>query len=416
MRSHPLPRILLVLATAGTGACGVGANVTGQLGATAVGDLSNPPAERRDGRSDIIQTCGQPSATAPPLAFARTPYLQQVTDGTADLSWVSAADASLSVTISAADGTTVVTPAATRDPTAAVAVGSSQWLAPLRPLTPATIYCYDVQGGSAASARLGFRTAPAPASGATVRFLAFGDSGGGGSDQIALRDQMATVPFDLIIHTGDIAYENGTRVEFQENFFKPYADYLQYFPVFPASGNHEYATDDAAPFREAFVLPENGGPEGKERWYSFDWGDVHFVALDTEKSGPVQAAWLDADLTANTRPWTIVYGHKPPFSSGEHGSDAGFQTSFVPLLEKHHVPLVLNGHDHDYERTKPQNGVTYVVTGGGGVGVRSVGSSPFTAVSDAVIHFVYVTVSGDQLALHAIDGLGHEFDSLVLHR
>jgi len=329
---------------------------------------------------------------------------------------VSANDASLSVTISAPDGTAVATPAATRDPTAAVATGSSQWLAPLRPLTPATIYCYDVQGGSAASARRGFRTAPAPGSGATVRFLAFGDSGGGGSDQIALRDQMATVPFDLIIHTGDIAYENGTRDEFQRNFFKPYADYLQYFPVFPASGNHEYATDDAAPFREAFVLPENGGPEGKERWYSFDWGDVHFVALDTEKSGPVQAAWLDADLTANTLPWTIVYGHKPPFSSGEHGNDGGFQTYFVPLLEKHHVPLVLNGHDHDYERTKPQNGVTYVVTGGGGVGVRSVGTSAFTAVSDAVIHFVYVTVSGDELALHAIDGLGHEFDSLVLHR
>jgi hypothetical protein len=130
----------------------------------------------------------------------------------------------------------------------------------------------------------------------------------------------------------------------------------------------------------------------------------------------VQAAWLDADLAANTLPWTIVYGHKPPFSSGEHGNDGGFQTYFVPVLEKHQVPLVLNGHDHDYERTKPQNGVTYVVTGGGGVGVRSVGTSGFTAVSDAVIHFVYVTVSSQELALHAIDGLGHEFDSLVIHR
>jgi len=416
MRSHSLPRILIVLATAGTGACGVGSNVSGQLGATAVGDLSNPPAERRDGRSDIVQSCGQSPSASTRLAFTRVPYLQHVSDGAADLSWVSGAEANLSVAISAADGTTVATPTATRDLTASVASGATQWLAPLQPLTPATIYCYDVQGGGAASGRLGFRTAPAPTTGATVRFLAFGDSGGGGSDQLALRDQMATVPFDLIIHTGDIAYETGTRAEFQENFFKPYADYLEYFPVFPASGNHEYQTEDAAPFREAFVLPENGGPDGKERWYSFDWGDVHFVALDTEKTGAVQAAWLDADLTANTLPWTIVYGHKPPFSSGEHGSDSAFQTYFVPLLEKHQVPLVLNGHDHDYERTKPQNGVTYVVTGGGGVGVRSVGSSSFTAVSDAVIHFVYVTVSGNELALHAIDGLGHEFDSLVIHR
>ena len=110
---------------------------------------------------------------------------------------------------------------------------------------------------------------------------------------------MATVPFDFMIHTGDIAYGGGTRAAFEGNFFRIYADYLKYFPVFPASGNHEYDSDDAAPFREVFVLPENGGPEGIERWYSYDWGDVHFVALDLERTGPVQAAWLDADLTAN---------------------------------------------------------------------------------------------------------------------
>jgi hypothetical protein len=416
MRSPHLPRTLLLLATAGTGACGVGANISGQLGASAQGDLSNPPAERGDGRSAIIQACGQSAPATTPYAFARTPYLQQVTDTSADLSWVSGADGTLSVAFSPTGGTALTSLTAAHDPSALVAAGSSQWVAPLHPLTPATVYCYDVQSGGAVSDRLGFRTAPAPGSGATVRFLAFGDSGGGGSDQMALRDQMATVPFDFIIHTGDIAYENGTRAELEQNFFKPYADYLKYFPVFPASGNHEYSSEDAAPFREAFVLPENGAPGGTERWYSFNWGDVHFVALDTERSGPVQAAWLDADLTANTLPWTIVYWHKPPFSSGEHGNDGGAQTYFVPLMEKHHVPLVLNGHDHDYERTKPQNGVVYVVTGGGGRGVRPVGASGFTAFSDAVIHFVYVTVSGNELALHAIDGLGDEFDSLVIHR
>jgi hypothetical protein len=413
MRSLRLPRFLL-LATAGTGACGVGPNISGQLGATAVGDLSNPPAARGDGRDAITAGCGQPAATS--LSFTRTPYLQLVTDGSADVSWVSGTDAALSVAISDIDGTVVANTTAGRDLSAMVATGSSQWITPLRPLAPSTVYCYDVESGGGGSGRLGFRTAPAAGTGATVRFLAFGDSGGGGSDQAALRDQMATVPFDFIIHTGDIAYENGTRAEFQENFFKPYADLLKYFPVFPASGNHEYVTEDAAPFREAFVLPENGGPEGIERWYSFDWGDVHFVALDTERTGPVQAAWLDADLTANTRPWTIVYGHRPPFSSGEHGNDSAFQTYFVPLLEKHKVPLVLNGHEHDYERTTPQNGVVYVVTGGGGRGVRPVGSSSFTAFSNAVIHFVYVTVSGNELALHAIDGLGDEFDSLVIRR
>ena len=118
-----------------------------------------------------------------------------------------------------------------------------------------------------------------------------------------------------------------------------------------------------------------------ELYYSFDWGNVHFVGLDTELTGPEQAAWLDADLAATDKPWKIVFGHKPPYSSGEHGSDGAFRNHFVPLIEKHGVQLVLNGHEHDYERTRPIENVTYVVTGGGGRHLRSVGTSGFTAYS-----------------------------------
>ena len=417
MQTPRLLRALSLSAIVAISACGVGPNLLGHLAATELGDVSNPPAERYDGRLTITEACGAPAPGSPmQLPFLRTPYLQQVTDGSAELGWVSAADVDLSVVVSSTDGTKVANPLAMRDPTAVVAAGASQWQAPMRSLAPATVYCYDVSAPDTAPERLGFRTAPAPGTGATVRFLAFGDSGAATSDQSALRDQMATVPFDLMVHTGDIAYGSGSRAELEHNFFKPYADYLKFFPVFPASGNHEYDSDDAAPFREAFVLPENGGPNGIERWYSFDWGDVHFVALDTERTGPLQAAWLEADLTATERSWTVVLGHRPPFSSGEHGSDGNFRTHFVPILEKHAVPLVLNGHDHAYERTTPQNGVTYVVTGGGGVGVRPVGSSDFTAFSQAVAHFVYVTVSGNEMALHAIDGIGQEFDSLSIRR
>ena len=157
-------------------------------------------------------------------------------------------------------------------------------------------------------------------------------------------------------------------------------------------------------------------PDGIERWYSFDWGDVHFVALDSERTGPVQAAWLDADLTANQLPWTIVYWHKPPFSSGEHGSDGATRAQFVPILEKHKVPLVLNGHDHDYERTTPQNGVTYVVTGGGGVGVRPVGSLDLHGLQRRG-HPLRLRDRRRQRARAARHrGLGQEFDSLVIRR
>jgi hypothetical protein len=160
---------------------------------------------------------------------------------------------------------------------------------------------------------------------------------------------------------------------------------LRSFPVFPVAGNHDYKTDDAGPFREVFALPENGGPEGTERWYSFDWGDVHFVAIDTERVGPKQAAWLDADLADNQLPWTVVFAHKSPYSSGSHGSDRNVREVFGPILEFHRVPLMLAGHDHNYERSEQINGVTYVVTGGGGRGTRAVGRSEFTAFSHDVL-------------------------------
>ncbi len=159
-----------------------------------------------------------------------------------------------------------------------------------------------------------------------------------------------------------------------------------------------------------FALP------GDERWYSYDWGRIHFVALDTEASYSRQAAWLDADLAATTLPWKVVYFHRPPYSSGQHGSDTSLRNALEPIFEKHGVQLVLAGHDHDYERMLPQPRIQYVVTGGGGIGTRPVGSSGFTAFSDAVIHFVYVESTVDEMVLHAIDGAGAEFDAVVIPR
>jgi acid phosphatase type 7 len=111
-----------------------------------------------------------------------------------------------------------------------------------------------------------------------------------------------------------------------------------------------------------------------------------------------------------------VYLHRPPFSSGEHGSNLAVREAFVPLFERHRVPLVFAGHDHDYERTIAINGVTYVVTGGGGRGTRPVGASPFTAFSESTLHFIAASVSDSALVLHAIDATGQTFDSLQLTR
>jgi acid phosphatase type 7 len=397
-------------------------NDAGRVHSDRVGDVSNPPAERVSPEEGALgASCGDAPVAgdgaggAPGTLIIRRPYLQRVAEDTATVVWTSLGEAAGELHLEGGGGPPV-TVAAVQDTSVLAARGVRQWTATLAGLRPDTRYCYEIREDGLPQARAGFTTAPAAASPLPVRFVAFGDSGGGGADQAAVTAQMATVRFDFMIHTGDIAYEEGTRAELEARFFRPYAHLLDHVAMFPASGNHDYATEGASPFREAFVLPENGGTEGRERWYSFDWGPVHLVALDTELTGAAQAAWLEADLAANRRPWVVVYGHRPPFSSGKHGSDRAFRKVFVPVLERHRVPLVLTGHEHDYERSTPQNGVTYVVTGGGGRGTRSVGSSSFTAFSSDVLHFVYITVAGDTLALHAIDASGAEFDSLVIRR
>jgi acid phosphatase type 7 len=411
MRTRVLP--LLLAATLG----GCQSNQSGDLTATRFGDLSYALDPR--GHEWGVEASCDPTPRPDPWRSQvwRRPYLQRATDVSAQVVWT--ADLQLAgaeVAVTGPGGAPVLIAPAVRDDSARPATGAVQWTAALSGLEPDTTYCYQLleAGGAVHGGR--FRTAPRPGTGTPVRFVAIGDSGTGSADQRAVRDQLKSVPFDLMVHLGDIAYETGTAMQLERNFFEIYAELLEDVPVFPASGNHEYETDDAAPFREAFVLPENGGRAGLERWYAYDWGDVHFVVLDTERVGPLQAQWLDADQAANRLPWTIVYLHRPPYSSGEHGSHGDVRRFFVPLFVKHQVPLVLAGHDHDYERSKPLDGVTYLVSGGGGRGTRKVGRSSFTAFAESVCHFLYVTVAGDQLTVHAIDGTGQEFDSLQIRR
>ncbi len=384
-------------------------NSSGNIAATKLGDTSHP-AQRGSPIDELRAACGSGAPTPAGVEIVRQPYLQQVTSTSALVGWVSLSPDGEHVEITRPDGSPVMQAIAESEDVVVRNLGETQEWARADGLTPNTIYCYQMSNGAPLSERTGFRTAPAIDDPQPVRFLAFGDSGGGGTDQRALLGQMFEFPYQMIIHTGDLAYDDGSIGQFEDNVFGVYEELFRNLPFFPAAGNHEYNTEAAVPFRSVFELP------GRETWYSYDWGRVHFAALDTEASYPMLAAWLDEDLTATTLPWKIVYMHRPPYSSGEHGSDSSLRAAIAPILEKHHVQLVLAGHDHDYERMIPQTSVAYVVSGGGGKGTRSVGSSSFTAFSEPVIHFLYGEVGVDELILHAVDATGVEFDSLVVPR
>jgi hypothetical protein len=183
---------VLSISILGLAACG---NVSGNVASTKTGDTSRP-AERRSPVDDLRAACGDGAPTAyGTTAVRRQPYLQQVTTSSAMLGWVTTQPAGAHVTVTTPPGTVLATtPANVEDYALRTASETQMWSA-VKTLEPNTIYCYEVADDAQPMiGRTGFRTAPAADSTEPVRFLAFGDSGGGGSDQFALLDQMYTVP------------------------------------------------------------------------------------------------------------------------------------------------------------------------------------------------------------------------------
>jgi hypothetical protein len=215
-----------------------------------------------------------------------------------------------------------------------------------------------------------FETAPPPATTGPTRVWVLGDSGDPGEGQRRVRDAYygyaAGRKTDVWLMLGDNAYDTGTDSEFQAGLFDPYDSFLRTHPLWPTRGNHDVihggADDD---YYELFTMPEAGEagglPSGTEAWYSFDYGNVHFVCLDSEGSdrspGSAMMTWLEADVQATDRRWIVAFWHHPPYSKGSHDSDAPgsrmeeMRVAAMPILEAAGVDLVLNGHSHSYERS-----------------------------------------------------------------
>ena len=152
------------------------------------------------------------------------------------------------------------------------------------------------------------------------------------------------------------------------------------------------------------------------RYYTSSHGPVDFFYLDSNEPdlfSQEQLDWFDSALAASRKRWKIVCVHHPPYSSGRYGSTPGEAEKLSPLLARHAVDLVLSGHDHHYERTRPIDGTTYVVSGGG-CKTTPVGPSKISAVAESTLEFLHVTVEGDRLTADAIRPNGGLVDHFEL--
>jgi len=302
------------------------------------------------------------------VTLTRAPYLQLGTPNSTIVRWRTSAPASSRVQYGPAPN----------------ALGSSVSDATLRTnhqltvpsLSPDTTYCYAVgtmtntlAGGTASHC---FTTAPVPGTPKPTRIWVLGDSGTANANARAVRDAYytwtASRKTDLWLMLGDNAYQTGTDAEYQAAVFDMYPSTLRSSVLWPTLGNHDGMTANSAngtgPYYDIFTLPKQGQaggePSATEAYYSFDYGNIHFVSLESfETDRSVNGAmltWLAEDLANTPQPWLIVFFHHPPYSKGSHNSDTEteliqMRQNALPILEAAGVDLVLTGHSHSYERS-----------------------------------------------------------------
>ncbi len=216
-----------------------------------------------------------------------------------------------------------------------------------------------------------FKTNPSIGASTTTNIWVLGDAGTGYDEQLDVRDayyDYETASTDLVLLLGDNAYTDGKDWEYQNFIFDVYGEMIQRSAVWSCPGNHDYISCDVnnetGPYFDIFNFPkegQNGGfPSGTERYFSFDYANIHFIVLES-KFRPYHEAWLENDLAQNEQDWTVVLIHYPGYSKGSHDSDEDevqteIRENYFPMLEAAGVDLVLAGHSHSYERSYLLNG------------------------------------------------------------
>jgi 3',5'-cyclic AMP phosphodiesterase CpdA len=249
----------------------------------------------------------------------------------------------------------------------------------------------------------------------SLKFAAMGDNGTGDQQQYDVANQMNAwhmrFPYDLVIMLGDNVYGGQKPADFLRKFERPYKALSDAGVRFYAAlGNHDDPTADVAypPF----------DMEG-QRYYTYARQNVRFFVLDSNYLDPRQVAWLDSALNAATEPWKICYFHHPLYSDGgRHGSEVDLRVRLEPLFLKYGVQVVYSGHDHIYERIKPQKGISYFVSGAGGeLRQGDLKRSAMTAAGfDQDRSFMLNEIAGDDLFFQVVSRTGETVDQGVIHR
>ena len=278
-------------------------------------------------------------------------------------------------------------------------------------LESSTLYHYRVISGSETSEDGTFHTAVDPSEPFTL--VAYGDSRTLIHDHKAVVNTIMDYEPHLILDSGDLVTD-GRILPLWDVFFYITRDLIRNVPYYPVLGNHEHNSQF---YYDLFHLPEGGGKEN-EQWYSFDYGNTHFVCLDSnDRDSAEQLTWLESDLAqaSGEAQWIIVVSHHAFFSSGKHGSYHDELLDWVDAFERYGVDMVFNGHDHIYERSF-SNGIWYIVTGGGGAPQSPVNEkpNPQQVYAETSLHFCKLRIDGTQIDFEMIRENGTVGDSMTI--
>jgi predicted phosphodiesterase len=248
----------------------------------------------------------------------------------------------------------------------------------------------------------------------SVRFAAIGDMGTGEAPQYAVAERMVAVrqqfPFEFVIMLGDNLYGGSKPKDYETKFELPYKPLLDAGVKFYASlGNHDNPNER---FYKLFNM--NG-----QNYFTIKKGNVHFFVLDSNYMDPKQLDWIETQLRTSKSPWKIAYFHHPLYSSGAtHGPSVDLRRVIEPLFIRYGVNVVFSGHEHFYERLKPQNGIHYFISGSAGQLRRGdIRPSNVDAVGfDKDNSFMLIEIAGDKLYFQTISRTGESVDSGVIER